>query len=286
MRMVRIVGLASVALAGAFGLASSASAQSVRMSGMMGTARPMGSPIVFHAPRSTGVMRPGPLRTTPTSATTNVRTSVAPVRAPAGTIVINGTPDPYINSGGAPFYVDGVLNAGPGSPIIGTNSQLGVKAFIDPVTQLELSTFERLRGNGSYSGLYIPLLPAYAAVPTDEDESSEAYPPDQSQGAPPSAQPQQPQVIILQEAPQAAAASTEPAQAPQAEEQQPIRDEGEFLLIFNDGHSENAAAFTRSGDQVVYVTQDGMRQTVPVSEIDLQATQRVNQERGTPLQLD
>jgi len=287
MRKNRIAESFGLALAAAFVLTPAASAQHLGMGGMMGagSARIMTPAAAFRAPSGTSVMRSGNLRTAPMN-NTSLRTGSTPRKAASAAYLVNGTPDPYLNSGINPFYVNGVLNAGPGSTIVGNNNLLGVKAFIDPVTQLELATYERLQRNLQSSGIYLPLLPAYAAVPVDENQGADSYPPDQSQAAPPEAQAPPPQVIIVQEAAPTAAADSEAPQAPQAEQQPPLRDEGEFLLIFNDGHSENAAAFTRSGNQVVYVTPDGMRQTVPVSTIDLEATQRVNQERGTPLQLD
>lgn len=179
------------------------------------------------------------------------------------------------------MYINGILNAGPGSTFIGNNNLLGVKAFIDPVTELQLATYERLARDFQSAGIFVPLLPGYAVVPTDNDQGAEAYPPDQGQPD----QQQQQQVIIIREEPQGGNESAAEQPSAPAEEQAPLRDEGEFLLIFRDGHSERAAAFTRSGDQVVYITPDGLRQSTAISEIDMDATQRVNQERGTPLQL-
>lgn len=195
----------------------------------------------------------------------------------------NGTLDPYLNSGGVPLYIDGILNAGPGSTYYGNNNLLGVKAFIDPATQMELATYERLQRNLQTSGIYLPLLPMYAAVPDDENEAAADNGPDQGQLPP--APPQQPQVIIVQEQPQPADENSAPPENSPAEEQAPLPDEGEFLLIFRDGSSEEAAAFTKSGNQVVYITPEGNRESAPLSDLDVQETQKVNQERGTPLQL-
>lgn len=277
-RKIEQVGLALAAAA--LLLAPIASAQRAGMGGMMGGryVRTMSPAIAFRAPTGFAVNRPGSLRTTASGTRPGV---AAPHKAATGAYLLNGPSDPYLNSGGVPFYIDGVLNAGPGSAFFGDNSELGVKAFIDPATQLELATYERLQRNLRFSGIYLPLLPMYTAVPEDEDQSDEAYA--QDQGQPEGAQPQ---VIIVQEEPPAADGNAKEQPSSPKEEQAPLPDEGEFLLIFRDGHSENAAAFTRSGNQVVYVTPDGMRQTVPLSEIDLEATQRTNQQRGTPLQID
>ena len=153
------------------------------------------------------------------------------------------------------------------------------------MTQLQLATYERLARDFQSAGIFVPLLPTYAEAPTDEDQSAEAYPQDQGQPDQQQQQPQQPQVIIIREEPPGANENAEAQPNAPEEEETPLRDEGEFLLIFRDGHSERAAAFTRSGDQVVYITPDGLRQSIAVSEIDVDATQRANQERGTPLQL-
>jgi hypothetical protein len=46
-----------------------------------------------------------------------------------------------------------------------------------------------------------------------------------------------------------------------------------------------AVAFTHMKDRIVYVTRDGSRRTIALSDLDGDATVRLNQERGTPLQL-
>jgi hypothetical protein len=38
-------------------------------------------------------------------------------------------------------------------------------------------------------------------------------------------------------------------------------------------------------DRIIYVTNDGSRRTIALNEIDTNATIRLNQERGTPLEL-
>jgi hypothetical protein len=38
-------------------------------------------------------------------------------------------------------------------------------------------------------------------------------------------------------------------------------------------------------DRIVYITRDGNRKSVLLSELDEDATVRLNQERGTPLQM-
>jgi len=51
------------------------------------------------------------------------------------------------------------------------------------------------------------------------------------------------------------------------------------------GQEIEAVAFTRVNDRIVYITLNGGRRTVAVREVDIDATVRLNQERGTPLQM-
>lgn len=71
----------------------------------------------------------------------------------------------------------------------------------------------------------------------------------------------------------------EPAQAA------PVQDEGEFTLVLRDGSRISALAFTHSSDVIIYISPDGGRRTFANADLDADATVRVNQERGTPLQL-
>ena len=95
-----------------------------------------------------------------------------------------------------------------------------------------------------------------------------------------------PQIIVVQ-APAAAnqqGAAPAPSAEPQA--QQPaLPDVGQFTLVQRDGTKIEAIAFTRKSDSIVYITADGSRRTLAVADLDSAATQRVNQERGTPLNL-
>jgi hypothetical protein len=89
----------------------------------------------------------------------------------------------------------------------------------------------------------------------------------------------QPRYVILQQAP-----------APQQPESQESAatltpDEGEFTLVLRDGTSISTAAFTHSNEKFIYISPDGGRRTVAASDVDADATVRVNQERGIPLRL-
>lgn len=80
-------------------------------------------------------------------------------------------------------------------------------------------------------------------------------------------------------------AGNAPAPAPEQEQQTaPLPDVGSFTLVMRDGTQVDALAFTRAQDKIIYITPDGGRRTVAVSDIDSDSTARVNEERGTPLQ--
>jgi hypothetical protein len=64
----------------------------------------------------------------------------------------------------------------------------------------------------------------------------------------------------------------------------PLPDVGQFTLVLRNGSQIQAVAFTRSNDKIVYITVEGSRRTIAVADLDSDATLRVNQERGTPLQ--
>jgi hypothetical protein len=70
-----------------------------------------------------------------------------------------------------------------------------------------------------------------------------------------------------------------------AEQQEPLPDVGTLILVLRDGSRLDVVAFTMTQGQVVYITPEGRRLTISAEIFDADATQRVNQERGTPMQL-
>lgn len=158
------------------------------------------------------------------------------------------------------------------------NGNLAEKALIDPATQAEIALAERLnRGRVGGSAFFLSDFGGGAPV----YEAPEAQP----QAAP--------QIIIVQQ-PAAAtasapvAAATAPA-APQVEEEpvavKSATEASDFLFVLKSGVMVAAVAFTRQGDQLVYVTKEGNRRTMSVSTIDSEATTQVNAARGVPLKL-
>jgi hypothetical protein len=71
----------------------------------------------------------------------------------------------------------------------------------------------------------------------------------------------------------------------QAEEQEPLPDVGTLTLVLRDGSRLDVVAFTMTQGQVIYITPEGRRLAIAAEILDADATQRVNQERGTPMQL-
>lgn len=73
--------------------------------------------------------------------------------------------------------------------------------------------------------------------------------------------------------------------APPPPETAPVRDVGEFVLVRRDGGQVLAVAFTVQNGQISYVTRDGVRRSVSLSALDLDATRNENEERGTSIRL-
>jgi len=111
---------------------------------------------------------------------------------------------------------------------------------------------------------------------------------------------QQPQIIVIQQAapiareqftsraPQALDNSAAPSNAPPLAPPPtvaPIRDVGEFVFVRRDGRVLFASAFFISGGQLQYVTPEGIRHTVPIAEVDTEATRKMNEAQGTAVDL-
>jgi hypothetical protein len=69
------------------------------------------------------------------------------------------------------------------------------------------------------------------------------------------------------------------------EEQEPLPDVGTLALVLRDGSRLDVVAFTMTQGNVIYITPEGRRLSISAEILDADATQRVNQERGTPMQL-
>jgi hypothetical protein len=176
---------------------------------------------------------------------------------------------------GGAFSIQDLLNPVPNSGfsfdhLFALNQNLGLMAFIDPATQARLAVAERvLRSTPFAGGTFLLDGGGSYVVPMVNDQP----------------QAQQPIIIVQQPAQQAAAAPAPAAEQPAQEASEPLPDEGEFTLVLRDGTHIEAAAFTHRGDSIVYITPAGNQRSLAAGELDAGATVRVNQERGTPLQL-
>jgi hypothetical protein len=190
--------------------------------------------------------------------------------------------DAFGFGGGFPLSLQDLLNITPNNGfdwqyVNSINQDLAIKALIDPVTQLEVAQAERLLRStgGVFGGAYIFGGGGYY-VPPEAEEG--AQPQEEAPEAQPTQGPQ-PQIIVLQQAPaQQAAPQTPPPE-------QPLPDRGPFTLVLRSGKEIQAVAFTHSKGRIVYITPDGGRLSIAAAELDPAATMRINEERGTPLQL-
>jgi hypothetical protein len=103
--------------------------------------------------------------------------------------------------------------------------------------------------------------------------------------------PQPPQIIVIQQ-PAPAVTAQQEAPAAQAVYDVPtlapapalVPEVGELILVRRDGRVLFASVFSVIGNQVQYVTPEGIRHTLPLAELDTVATQEMNEARGTTLQ--
>jgi hypothetical protein len=163
-----------------------------------------------------------------------------------------------------------------------------LKAFIDPATQQRLALAERRarrkpkNGNGFIfldgGGAYVLAAePGTDLSPDADAQAAQDQGQDQEQGT---------RQERAQQASQQELLELEAKNARLAQEQsESLPDEGEFTLILRSGQEIEAVAFTHVDDRIVYITTGGGRHTVAVRELDVDATVRLNQERGTPLQI-
>jgi hypothetical protein len=102
----------------------------------------------------------------------------------------------------------------------------------------------------------------------------------------------QPQVIVIQQpapAQQGADSGSDTgnfsAPVPEPQAAAPIPDVGNFILVRRDGRVLFASVFSVVGTQLQYVTPEGIRHTLAVSDLDADATQQMNEARGTTVQI-
>jgi hypothetical protein len=238
-------------------------------------------PAAAHAQRGgvsmAGARASSAVRVQPTSVTRARITSTQNTGSRRATSVNATSSTPIIDNGffGDPFTIQNLLNPVPNpgfsfDHLFALNQNLGLMAFIDPATQVRLAVAERVLRSTPFVGGGTFLLDGGGSyvVPMVNDQP----------------QAQQPIIIVQQPAQQAAAPAPAVVQ-PTQEAGEPLPDEGEFTLVLRDGTRIEASAFMHRGDSIVYITPAGSRRTLAAGDLDAGATVRVNQERGTPLQL-
>jgi hypothetical protein len=110
---------------------------------------------------------------------------------------------------------------------------------------------------------------------------------------------QQPQIIVIQQPVPAAVAQTASQQEPDSAAgsgqasalsspltQAPADRMGEIVLIRKDGRVLFASAFSVVGSQLRYISPEGILQRFPVTELDSQATQQMNEARGNTVAIN
>lgn len=201
---------------------------------------------------------------------------VAPNLPPTSTGVTPApvAPAPVVTTlGGTPISLGQLLNPAPGlgfdfTHLAAINSNLAVRALIDPLTQQELALALRLpqvQPAAFYAG-----YPAYGGYVESAATTPQA----------------QPQVIVLQQpAPQPVATAPAPTRQATAPPPPPLPPLGALLLVQRSGKVIRAVAFSEQGPNIVYITSNGRRRIISIDQINLKATQERNAERGTILHL-
>ncbi len=102
----------------------------------------------------------------------------------------------------------------------------------------------------------------------------------------------QPQIIVIQQplpAQQGADSGSDTGNLSASESESqaavPIPDVGDFILVRRDGRILFASVFSVVGVQLQYVTPEGIRHTLAMSDLDADATQQMNEARGTTVQI-
>ena len=103
---------------------------------------------------------------------------------------------------------------------------------------------------------------------------------------------QQPPVVIVQPSPVAEESSERPPRSRSSYREEvleperpanPPRELEEIVFVRRDGTLVFAVAFSSSGGQLTYITREGLRRSLSLSDLDLESTHRWNEERGTSL---
>jgi hypothetical protein len=153
--------------------------------------------------------------------------------------------------------------------------------------------------NHSNQGTFVPVFWGgfpYYSYPYYSDDTvydQEAQQPPQQYAQQPAPQPQ---IIVIQQpvpaqqqgvgaADSGIGAAGRDSSIPDSQAASPVRDVGDFILVRRDGRVLFASVFSVVGNQVLYVTPEGVRRTLAVSDVDSDATREMNEARGTTVQI-
>jgi len=120
-------------------------------------------------------------------------------------------------------------------------------------------------------GIYVP-YPYYADEPTPDEQVAADYNQNEGQDAPIESSDRgatEPPSMVAVRASYAAAAATQP----------------EYVFVRRDGTVFFAVAFSWASDKLQYITKDGLRRSVSLDSLDLNATQQFNDQRGIAIRL-
>jgi hypothetical protein len=138
------------------------------------------------------------------------------------------------------------------------------------------------RGQGSFVPIFFGGYPYYYDDPGADQQDQQAAQP---------AQPQ-PQIMVIQQpapAQQAADSGSDAvnisAPASESEAAPSVPDVGDFILVRRDGRILFASVFSVVGAQLQYVTPEGIRHSLAMADLDSDATQQMNEARGTTVQI-
>ena len=228
------------------------------MSGMHFAPAPMAAP-------RTAAVRPAASAARPSVRSTRTSTRVAATPKPVRPITWNrgtrsNTPlDPVFPNGNP------VVN---GYPVPGDGFDYTHYFAVHP----NAGHCRRCFGNGFVvpsidGGFYLP-FPMYAEQPAEAQPAEESAAMEQaSNTGEEQGPPDNYYNLPVRTAPQ-------PAPKPQAE----------YVFVRTDGSLIFAVAYSWIDDRLQYVTEEGLRRTVPVNTLDMAATQQFNDQRGVPIQ--
>lgn len=229
-------------------------------------------PVILSAPAGTRIVRPATASATTAATAPAANLSAAasaaapPATSSAGSfLVASGESVQSLLLGDVPvpgFGFDHTHHAA-------VNRNLSTLALIDPATQHRLALARQIRAETPRAILlpvFAPVTQVVVMVP----------PPVVVLPAP--AEPPEERVEGVRYVEKDVASA--PAAPPL-----PVRELEAIVFVMRDGTERLAVAFSVRGQVVIYISPDGRRRTLPLSELDVTATLAANEERGTLLTL-